>query len=85
MVASYAFTFGDIETICKRLGVTQAKKGSKTWRGIGPDGIFRQTYNHSHGSGDLIATGTAKQIAEQLKFKDLKDMHDFLLDKKRKI
>jgi len=36
-------------------------------------------------SGDLISTGTAKQRAEQLLFKDLKDMHDFMIDKKHKI
>jgi hypothetical protein len=84
MVASYAFTFDDLKTICKRLGVHQAKKGSKTWQGIGPDGKYRQTYIHGHGDGGLVATGTARQIAAQLLFRDLKDMHDFLHDRKRK-
>jgi hypothetical protein len=32
------FTFGDIIAICKRLGLTKAKKGAMLWRGVGPDG-----------------------------------------------
>ncbi len=84
MVASFSFTFGDIIIICKRLGMHQLSKDSKTWNGIGHDGIFRQTYIHSHGAGVMVATGTARQIAKQLCFQDLKDMHSFMLDKKRK-
>jgi hypothetical protein len=83
MVDSYAFATGDIKTICKRLGMRQAAKDSKTWNGTGLDGNFRQTYIHEHGDSVLIATGTARHIAKQLLFRDLKDMHDFLKDKKR--
>jgi hypothetical protein len=80
----YTFTFDDIKKICRRLGMEQAAKGSKTWRGIGPDGKFRQTYIHSHGDGGSISTGTARQIAQQLLFTDLEDMTAFLNNKNRR-
>ena len=76
----YTFTFGDIERICRSLSMRPAKPGSRLWQGLTKDGSFRQTLIHSHGSGKSIATGTAKRIAQQLGFKDLKEMHDYLAD-----
>lgn len=74
----YTFTFGNIKRICQALGMSPAKKGSKTWRGIGTDGVFRQTQIHSHGDGDVVATGIARRMAEQLGFASLEDMYKFL-------
>lgn len=74
----YTFTFGDIEKICRALGLQPARKGSQVWRGIGRDGQFRQTRIDSHGPGRPVATGTAKRIASQLLFDDLDEMYHFL-------
>ena len=48
------------------------------------NGNFWQTYIHDHGDGVPILTGTAKQQAKQMGFKDLEDMYDFLINSKRK-
>lgn len=74
----YTFTFGDIEKICKALHMYPARKGSQIWRGIGPDGQFRQTRIDSHGAGRTLAVGTAKRVAAQLGFNNIKEMADFL-------
>lgn len=78
------FTFGDIESICIRLGVARAQKGSMLWRGVGSDGLYRQTTIHSHGDGTNVSPSTARKMAEQLKFKDVEDMYDFLNNRHRK-
>jgi hypothetical protein len=39
---------------------------------------------HSHGDGIAVFLSTAKKIAEQLKFKDVDDMYDFLNNHLRK-
>lgn len=74
----YTFTFGDVEKICKALNMSVAKKGSQIWRGIGPDGRFRQTRVDSHGPGKTLASGTAKRVAQQLGFATVKEMDEFL-------
>lgn len=73
----YTFTFSDIEKICRSLGM-ERRKSSSIWRGIGPDGKFRQTAIHYHGRGDVVAKGTAKAIAQQLGFKDPEEMYEYL-------
>ena len=78
----YRFTTGDIKSIASRLGLQQVN--AKKWNGIDTNGNFLQVYIHDHGDGVQILTGTAKQQANQLGFKDLEDMYDFLKDKKRK-
>jgi hypothetical protein len=78
------FTFGDIESICRRLGLSKAQKGSMLWLGVGPDGQYRQTTMHSYGDGTTVSPSTAKKMAEQLKFKDVDDMYDFLNNRHRK-
>ena len=55
----------------------------KVWSGIDINGQFLQTYIHDHGDGAQIKTGTAKRQAEQMGFKDLEDMYDFLKNNKR--
>lgn len=72
------FPFGDIERICRSLGMKPAKKGSQIWRGIGPDGRFRQTRIDSHGAGRPLASGTAKAVARQLGFHDVQEMYEYL-------
>lgn len=74
----YTFTFGDIERICLSFSMEPAKKGSQWWRGVGPDGGYRQTRIDSHGSGRPIAAGTAKAIARQLSFDSVEAMHRYL-------
>lgn len=74
----YTFTFGDIEKICRALGMAPVSKTSRVWRGTGRDGKFRQTLIHSHGGGHCVATGTAKAIARQLLFGTVEDMYLFL-------
>jgi hypothetical protein len=78
----YQFTTGDIKSIAKRIGLQQVN--SKKWNGIDINGKFWQTYIHDHGDGIPILTGTAKQQAKQMGFKDLEDMYDFLINSKRK-
>jgi hypothetical protein len=78
----YQFTTGDIKSIAKRLGLQQINV--KKWNGIDANGDFLQTYIHDHGDGVPILSGTAKQQAKQMGFKNLKDMYDFLINKKRK-
>lgn len=79
----FRFTTGDIKTIATRLGLTLVK-GTKTWRGTDVNGDFWQTYIHDHGDGVPLGTGVTKRQAEQMGFKDLEDMYDFLNNKKRK-
>lgn len=74
----YTFTFRDIEKICRSLGMEPAKKGSSFWRGIGPDGQFRQTKIDSHGPGKPLKTGTVRAIARQLGFADVQAMYEYL-------
>lgn len=76
----YAFTFGDIERICRALGLKPAKKGSNIWRGLGADGRFRQTRIDSHGPSRPVASGTAKAIARQLGFETVDALYRFLRD-----
>lgn len=78
----YRFTTGDIKSIAKRLGLQQVN--AKKWNGLDVTGHFLQTYIHDHGDGITVLAGTAKQQATQLGFKDLEDMHDFLINTKRK-
>ena len=76
------FNFGDIEQICRRLGMS-AQKGKVLWRGIGTDGQYRQTTIHSHGDGAPVSS-TARAMAKQLKFNDVDNMDNFLNDKRRR-
>lgn len=78
------FTTGDIKEIARRLGLQRVKGTSKTWNGLDINGDFLQTYIHDHGDGVPILTGTMRRQAEQMGFKDLADMYDFLKNKKRK-
>ena len=78
----YQFTTGNIKSIAKRIGLQQIN--SKKWNGTDINGNFWQTYIHNHGDGVPILTGTAKQQAKQMGFKDLEDMYDFLINSKRK-
>ena len=78
----YQFTTGDIKAIAKRLGLQQVN--AKKWSGVDECGDYLQTYIHDHGDGNAILTGTARQQALQLGFKNLADMYDFLQDKKRR-
>lgn len=78
----YQFTTGDIKSIAKRLGLQQAN--NKKWNGTDINGAFWQTYIHDNGDGVQIMTGTAKQQAKQMGFKNIEDMYDFLTDTKRK-
>jgi len=78
----YRFTTGDIKKIAQRLGLNKVNK--KKWDGIDVNGNFLQMYIHEHGDGIEVLTGTAKQHSVQMGFKDLDDMYDFLMNKKRK-
>jgi hypothetical protein len=78
----YRFTTSDIKSIATRLGLQRVN--AKKWNGVDRNGDFWQTYIHDHGDSVPILTGTAKQQALQMGFKDLQDMYDFLNDKKRK-
>lgn len=78
----YRFTTGDLKAIASRLGLHRVN--AQKWNGTDVNGNFWQTYIHDHGDGVPILTGTARQQAKQMGFKDLADMDDFLKDKKRK-
>jgi hypothetical protein len=74
----YSFTVADMERICRSLGMSPLRKGHRVWRGIGPDRKVRVTVIHSHGQGRELATGTARQIAKDLLFRDLEGMYQYL-------
>lgn len=73
----YTFTVADIKRICAAKRLVR-QPGSNVWRGIDRGGTPRVVAIHSHGDGDELATGTAKRIAQQLGFRTLAEMHDFL-------
>ncbi|MDP3487105.1 MAG: hypothetical protein Q8S19_04130 [Bacillota bacterium] len=55
-----------------------AKKGSKTYLGIGRDGLLRRCYFHYHSDSTPVATGTANAIASQLGFINVEAMKEYL-------
>ncbi|NPV79440.1 MAG: hypothetical protein HPY52_04060 [Firmicutes bacterium] len=54
------------------------KKGSTIYGGIGTNGIFRTCKFDYHSDRTPVASGTASAIARALKFKDVKEMKDYL-------
>ncbi|MGI6450025.1 MAG: hypothetical protein ACOX3R_06955 [Desulfitobacteriia bacterium] len=54
------------------------EKASQIYLGLGKDGIWRTCKFDYHKDKDPVATGTAKIIATSLKFKDVKEMKDYI-------
>lgn len=79
------FTFEDIREICRRLGLSVRKSRSNfVMEGTDLEGNFLRVSVHWKAGGRTLAKGTIRQIAKDLGFKDVADMHDFLHNKKRK-
>lgn len=54
------------------------KKGSKTYDGIGKDGVVRRCYLHYHSAGETVPIGTADQISKGLNFSSVSDMREYI-------
>lgn len=72
------FDQGDIARLLRYLNMTPARKGSRTYLGIGRDGQLRRCYFHYHSDSTAVATGTADAIAAQLGFRDVSEMKAYL-------
>lgn len=72
------FNQGDIARLLRHLNMQPARKGSKTYLGIGRDGVLRRCYFHYHSDGTPVATGTASAIASQLGFGGVEAMKDYM-------
>ena len=59
----YTFTWDDIESLCKMMGLTRKYKTS-TYSGIGPDGKYRRVTIHAK-HPENIAHGTLNRIAKE--------------------
>lgn len=79
------FSFKDIKDICRRLNLSIRKsKNNFVLEGVDPNSNFIRISIHWKADGRNLAKGTVSQIAKDLGFKDVADMHDFLQNKKRK-
>jgi len=74
----FRFCQGDNARLLRYLNMQPARKGSKTYLGIGRDGVLRHCYFHYHSDGTPVATGTANAIASQLGFGSVEPMKDYL-------
>lgn len=72
------FSQGDIARLLRHFNMQPAKKGSKTYLGIGRDGLLRRCYFHYHSDSTPVATGTAHAIASQLGFTNVEAMKTYL-------
>ncbi|MGE5527755.1 MAG: hypothetical protein ACM3X6_01250 [Patescibacteria group bacterium] len=68
------FTQGEIARLLRQFNMRPAARGSRTYYGVGRDGILRRCYFHYHSDATPVAAGTAKAIAAQLGFADLEAM-----------
>jgi hypothetical protein len=76
----YAFTWDDLERICRKLNMRRQGKTS-VWTGIGPDGQKRTCTIHAKHKG-TIGSGLINEIAkQQLLFSSVEEMYEFLNSK----
>jgi hypothetical protein len=55
-----------------------AKKGSRTYLGVGRDGVLRRCYFHYHSDSTQVAVGTADAIAKPLAFGSAAEMREYM-------
>jgi len=76
------FTFTDIETIAKRLGLKNVH--GQVWEGIDAKGNYRRTVIHTHVGGRNVPTSIVQSHVKNLSFNNVLDMYNFLENSKRK-
>ena len=72
------FRQGDIKRLLAHLHMKPHQKGSTLYCGIGRDGIWRTCKFDYHKDRDIIASGTAKAIANALKFDNVLEMKEYI-------
>jgi len=72
------FSQGDIKRLLAHFNMKPQQKGSTLYCGIGRDGIWRTCKFDYHKDSDIIASGTAKAIANALKFNNVLEMKEYL-------
>lgn len=71
------FSHGDIKRLLAHFNM-KPEKGSTIYCGLGRDGTWRTCKFDYHKDRDNIATGTAKAIANSLKFKTVLEMKEYI-------
>lgn len=72
------FRQGDIKRLLAYLHMKPQQKGSTLYCGIGRDGIWRTCKFDYHKDRDIVASGTAKAIANALKFDNVLEMKEYI-------
>ncbi|WP_418792345.1 hypothetical protein [Phosphitispora sp. TUW77] len=72
------FKQGEIKKLLAHFIMKPQQKGSNLYCGIGKDGIWRTCKFDYHKDRDVIASGTAKAIANSLKFSNVLEMKEYI-------
>ena len=72
------FRQGDIKKLLAYFNMKPQQKGSTLFCGIGRDGTWRTCKFDYHKNRDIVASGTAKAIANALKFNDVQEMKEYI-------
>lgn len=72
------FSQGDIKRLLAHLHMKPQQKGSTLYCGIGRDGKWRTCKFDYHKDRDIVASGTAKAIANALKFGNVLEMKEYI-------
>lgn len=72
------FSQGDVARLLRHFNMAPARKGSKTYLGMGKDGQLRRGYFRYHSDSTPVAIGTADAIATQLGFRDVAAMKEYM-------
>ena len=71
-------SFGDALKAFKHFNMQRIRNNGFMYEGMGKDGINRICKLDYHAAGRLIAPGTANKIAQDLGFKNLKELKYYL-------
>lgn len=72
------FTMGEIKRLLSHFNMKPLRKGSSIYGGIGKDGIWRICKFDYHKDNDILKPGTANNIAQSLKFKNVLEMKEYI-------
>jgi hypothetical protein len=78
MVCSMGVQFnqGEIMKAFRHFNMERKRKGGNIYAGMGRDGQYRTCKLDFHSNGTPVSKGVADKIAEDLKFKDSKELRD---------
>lgn len=72
------FTMGEIKRLLSHFNMKPLRKGSFIYGGIGKDGIWRTCKYDYHKDNDILKPGTANNITQSLKFKNVLEMKEYI-------